>query len=262
MAAPYVSTRTGRFQWLMQRVSAVLLIVLAFGHFGLQHFTADAVSTGLTVVNRMNDPFWQAYYVMFVLLAMYHGINGLIGICLDYAPKQLHRGLISLVLWTAGSAFGILGITNIISSPDLATTKSWYAEHGFGAGSSVGSPPSIPMDYDLQKEASEIGMLTFYLEHHVADVSPEQAAEIIGEGDASERGDRLDAWALEQVAEDKPLLADDHRSAIFTNSWEFAHWALNVRQSNTAQRLARDPASARDQQLQTKLAGVPAYQPY
>ena len=28
------------------------------GHFGLQHFTASAVSTGLTVTARMNDPFW------------------------------------------------------------------------------------------------------------------------------------------------------------------------------------------------------------
>ena len=42
MSAPYVSSRSGRFQWMMQRVSAVLLLFLAFGHFGLQHFTADA----------------------------------------------------------------------------------------------------------------------------------------------------------------------------------------------------------------------------
>ena len=44
MGAPYVSSRSGRFQWMMQRVSAVLLLVLTFSHFGLQHFTAEAVS--------------------------------------------------------------------------------------------------------------------------------------------------------------------------------------------------------------------------
>ena len=81
------------FQWMMQRVSAVLLLVLTFGHFGLQHFTASAVSTGLTVTARMNDPFWQGYYIMFVVLAMYHGINGVYGIFLDYGPKQMTREL-------------------------------------------------------------------------------------------------------------------------------------------------------------------------
>ena len=87
MSQPYVTTRSGSIQWLMQRVSAALLVLLAFGHFGLQHFTSDAVSTGLTVSARMNDAWWQAYYVIFIALALYHGINGLVGSRATYLPE-------------------------------------------------------------------------------------------------------------------------------------------------------------------------------
>ena len=45
----------GRFQWMMQRATALLLIFFAFFHFGL-YFTL-AGSTGLTVAERMNNPF-------------------------------------------------------------------------------------------------------------------------------------------------------------------------------------------------------------
>ena len=72
---PYVTSRSGRFQWLMQRVSAVLLLALVFVHFAIQHFTADAVTTGLTVSARFNDPYWQGFYVIFVVLGLYHGVN-------------------------------------------------------------------------------------------------------------------------------------------------------------------------------------------
>ena len=48
MAQPYVSTRRGGGQWIMQRASAAALVLLAGTHFALQHFTTAAVSTGLT----------------------------------------------------------------------------------------------------------------------------------------------------------------------------------------------------------------------
>ena len=88
--------RSGRFQWMMQRVSAVLLLVLTFSHFGLQHFTAEAVSTDLTVTAQMNDPFWLGYYIMFIVLAMYHGINGVYGMFLDYGPNKTPDALLPL----------------------------------------------------------------------------------------------------------------------------------------------------------------------
>lgn len=266
MAGPYVSSRSGRLQWMMQRVSAVLLLFLAFLHFGIQHFTPDAVSTGLTVVARMNDPYWQAYYIVFIVLAMYHGINGLIGICYDYAPKPLTRGIAAMVLWSLGIYFAVLGLTNVFAGPSLADAKTWYAENGFAKGSSMGSPPSFPVEFDLRQEKSETAMLGFYLTYHVGGIDEQEAVKILGTGDPAAVGDNIDTWALgvlKAADGSKPLLTTDKADGIFVNEFEFASWALNVRKVNNAHRLAEDDVdTTREQSLQTKLAGVTGYSPY
>jgi succinate dehydrogenase / fumarate reductase membrane anchor subunit len=109
MAEHHISTRAGSGQWVMQRVSAMLLVGLAAVHFGLQHFTSDAVSTGLTVAARLNNPYWQAFYVVFIVLAMYHGINGVVGIVRDYNPRRGLRVGAELALWSLAAFFVVLG---------------------------------------------------------------------------------------------------------------------------------------------------------
>ncbi|HAT10885.1 MAG TPA: hypothetical protein DCS97_09905, partial [Planctomycetes bacterium] len=113
MAEHYISSRAGQVQWIMQRVSAVLLVGLAGVHFALQHFTSDAVSTGLTVATRLNNPYWQAFYLVFITLAMYHGINGVVGIIRDYNPRRALRVGAEFTLWALAFFFVCLGAKNV-----------------------------------------------------------------------------------------------------------------------------------------------------
>ncbi len=266
MASPYVSSRTGRFAWMMQRVSALLLIFLAFSHFGIQHFTSDAVSTGLTVAHRLNNPWWQGYYVIFIVLALYHGINGVLGIIHDYAPKPLMRGIAAVILWSLGFVFVSMGIINITTPKSVAELKALYVQDGFPVGESSGSPPTpFVKSYDSTREIRELNLLAYYLEHHThrSDYDSASIGEVFNaalnneEGDvdskAKQSGKAFDEWALSTIVQKDPTLAEKNRSYIFSNSKEFALWALNVRKRNAQIRNDTDTLK--------RLSRIPAYNP-
>lgn len=252
MTAPYLSTRTGSTQWVMQRVSAILLIALAFAHFFIQHFTSDAVSTGLTVAARLNGPWWQAYYVLFIVLALYHGVNGLVGIVRDYAPPTRWRFAAEVVLWTLAAYFGGRGIVNVANPVTLDTVKASYAARGFPAGESRGNPPSLPKAYSFRDELRELHLMQYYLAGHVArteatpmaEVFASQGATAPADAEAVQRsGAAFDRWCRAVIGAGpvKPELR--HRGAMFSSSYEFAVWAAQVRRADA---LARGETPAAD----------------
>ena len=255
MVAPYVSTRTGSGQWLMQRVSAVLLIGLAFAHFGIQHFTSDAVSTGLTVSARANNPWWQGYYIVFVILALYHGVNGVVGIVRDYNPRPLARIVGELVLWSLAVYYGAVGIQNFVTPRPLGEVKELYARNGFPVGESAGNPP-IPgggKTYDFRNELRELHLLAYYLEHHTHRPAGQalDLAQVFGHGGDPARsgtapeqviaaGRAFDEWCLAEARTPALLPEQRERHATFSSQREFAVWASNVRIANAALRRRLD----------------------
>lgn len=256
MAEPYVSSRKGSQQWFMQRASALLLLILAFGHFALQHFTSDAVSTGLTVAARMNNPLWQTYYAVFICLALYHGINGLVGIIRDYNPKPALRAKAELLLWTAAILFGALGVRNVLNPTPLAAVKESYAARGFPAGETRGNPPTFPMTFTFRDELRELLLLRHYFDHHVHGAT--DAAAAFGTSTAKPTaetvaacGQAFDAWCQARIAEGRPKadLRDPH--VMFASTFEFAWWAANVRKA--------DAQSRNDAVVLERLKAVPAY---
>lgn len=247
MAEYYISNRAGSVQWVMQRVSAMLLVILAGIHFGLQHFTSDAVSTGLTVAARLNNPFWQAFYIIFIVLALYHGINGVVGIVRDYNPPRRLRVAAEILLWTLAAYFGALGIKNVASPVPLGTVKESYAERGFPKGESPGNPPSFPIAYDFRDELRELALLEYYLEHHVSRTEAAPIGEVfahdpavrllsLGKDEAAKKvaasGAAFDAWVANTIALGPVDPAQRKRLKTFSSSYEFAVWAGQVRQAD------------------------------
>lgn len=266
MAEHYISTRAGQVQWVMQRVSAMLLLLLAGLHFGLQHFTSDAVSTGLTVAARLNNPYWQAYYVVFIVLAMYHGINGVVGIVRDYNPRRGLRVGAEILLWSLAAFFTVLGIRNVVSPVPLGAVKESYAERGFAKGESPGNPPSLPLAYDFRDELRELALLEYYLENHVHRTEAAPLAEVFAhkpevrlrdlraedaKAAVAASGAAFDAWAKGVIANGPVDPALRRRLSMFSSSYEFAVWALRVRATNANLR--------GDRMTLDRLTAVPAY---
>lgn len=254
MVTPYVTTRTGSGQWIMQRVSAALLIGLAFSHFGIQHFTSDAVSTGLTVAERFNNPWWQGYYIAFILLALYHGVNGVVGIVRDYRPRTVIRVVIETALWSLAVFFAARGVINIASPRPLSEVKALYAINGFPSGDSLGSPPGLTgaKRYDFRDEGSELRLLAYYLNkrtHRTDD----------GDGDGmTKAGMAFDAWLLQVIKEGPVPPSHRERERCFSSSYEFAVWAAHVRLVN-----AKSRGTPADQEIIARFdsAAVPPYDP-
>src|SRR5438552_12595710 len=99
--------RRNALNWYLQRMTGALLVILLAAHFWVEHFmTAELQRGNLTYASvhaRIANPMWQAIDISFLLVALYHGLNGLRNIVLDYSRVSARAvGLITVVLAAVG----------------------------------------------------------------------------------------------------------------------------------------------------------------
>ncbi len=107
--APAVAAPGGRgfWPWVGQRLSGLFLAFFLCLHVVLLHFLRDGAIDAQGVMERlMASPLMVAFYAAFVVIVVFHGLNGFWGIALDYAPKD---GLRRAIKWTLLTV-GILGV--------------------------------------------------------------------------------------------------------------------------------------------------------
>ncbi len=75
-------------EWYLQRITGALLLILLAAHFWVEHLMSAPLRRGdLTyevILERISNPYWQVIDIAFLLVALYHGLNGLRNIILDY----------------------------------------------------------------------------------------------------------------------------------------------------------------------------------
>jgi succinate dehydrogenase cytochrome b556 subunit len=95
--------------WYLHRVSGGMLLLLLIAHFWVQHFASEALlREGITyhsIEHRLRMPLWQAIDIAFLAVALYHGLNGLRNILLDYS--RISCGM-ARILTTLLVAVGVL----------------------------------------------------------------------------------------------------------------------------------------------------------
>ena len=101
--------------WYLQRITGALLVVLLAAHFWVEHFLSAQLRRGdLTyeaILGRISNPVWQFIDIAFLLVALYHGLNGLRNIVLDYSrigPRTAQ--VITAVIVIAGVVWAWWGI--------------------------------------------------------------------------------------------------------------------------------------------------------
>src|SRR5919204_3753429 len=97
------------YGWLFMRLSGIVLVVLVLGHLLIQLVLDGGVSKiGFAfVAGRWASPFWQAWDLIMLWLAMLHGANGLRTVINDYAERANTRLRLKALLYTA-TVFTIL----------------------------------------------------------------------------------------------------------------------------------------------------------
>lgn len=103
----------GASAWFLQRLSGLVLVVLLLAHFAVLH-GGDGVVTYEKVASRLATPEWKTFDLLFLVLGIFHGMNGLLMVIRDYAAPGWKRGALYAAVLVAGAVFLILGCLTVI----------------------------------------------------------------------------------------------------------------------------------------------------
>ncbi len=100
------SNNFGSFNWLFQRISGILIAIILVIHLGAVHFGTSLVDLG--------SPAWKVFHVVFVILLIYHILNGFWLVVEDYVKTNWVRASLFGLVCLAGLVFFILGFVALV----------------------------------------------------------------------------------------------------------------------------------------------------
>ncbi len=103
----------GAVAWFLQRLSGLVLIVLLLVHFAVLH-GGDGLVTYEKVASRLATPAWKTFDLLFLVLGIFHGMNGFLMVIRDYAAPGWKRGALYAVAVIGGAVLLILGFLTVI----------------------------------------------------------------------------------------------------------------------------------------------------
>ncbi len=117
------SSGSGSFSWVVQRITGIVLVVVVIGHYILMHYNPESGHTYDAVLTRMQSNWYRVLDLTFVVLAMYHGLNGVWSIFRDYKLKAWQTITVISLLIIFGLAFSLWGIKTILDIPYVSTNS-------------------------------------------------------------------------------------------------------------------------------------------
>jgi succinate dehydrogenase cytochrome b556 subunit len=103
-------------EWYVQRITGGLLLVLLSAHFWVEHYMTAPLRHGdLTfevIASRISNPVWQAIDIGFLVVALFHGLNGVRNILLDWGRLgKTAVAAVNVTLVLVGVVWAWVGIT-------------------------------------------------------------------------------------------------------------------------------------------------------
>jgi succinate dehydrogenase hydrophobic anchor subunit len=108
------NNRKAFWLWLLQRVSAALLLIVLALHLFYVHYAQlgkPILFSGTTL--RLKDLSYFSVTALLLLAGLFHGLNGLRAILLDYDFFEKHEKAISWALLLAGVIFFLGGVKGL-----------------------------------------------------------------------------------------------------------------------------------------------------
>ncbi len=106
----------GMTAWLLQRITGGILTILLVIHFYLMHYTGEEGIAYAAVKARLVTPGLKIFYVLFLITGLYHGLNGLKSVLIDFdfwKDKQAALNFLFTVVGLIALAFGIHTVYSI-----------------------------------------------------------------------------------------------------------------------------------------------------
>lgn len=112
------ANRSYTFWWVFQRFSGVVLFITLLGHMLMVHFNLmnmQAVALKPEdIARRFNDPVMQLFYLVFLLMALIHGINGALNAVDDYVRNGFWRMVLTWCAWCLGIVLFVWGAFTLV----------------------------------------------------------------------------------------------------------------------------------------------------
>jgi succinate dehydrogenase / fumarate reductase membrane anchor subunit len=106
-----IGVRRGSWSWLLQRVTGVYLVIGIVVHFWVLHYSGDPLAKEFQhVAHRLSRPGWFLFDLSLLFAALYHGLNGIYNIILDFNIREGARKVVGWILWWIGVIASGLGI--------------------------------------------------------------------------------------------------------------------------------------------------------
>ena len=106
--------------FILQRVSAVALVVFMTLHMVVVHFPVRDLEFGEVFANRMSQPIWQGMYVFFLLAVLVHGLAGAYMVLTDVQSVAKYKKGLAWVAIGLGVVYFIYGTMTILSFSGIA----------------------------------------------------------------------------------------------------------------------------------------------
>jgi succinate dehydrogenase / fumarate reductase membrane anchor subunit len=108
---------SGTFGWFFQRVTGLILFIQVLIHFYIAHQTWDSGHNWSTIIERLSNPYMRTFYLVFIVLGLWHGLNGLWSVIRDYDISAGKRKLLYGLILTIGIFIGMLGFMTMLTLP-------------------------------------------------------------------------------------------------------------------------------------------------
>lgn len=108
--------RVNSLVWYLQRFSGIILLIGLAVHFWVLHF-ANKSGEYLykDVAERLSNPSWKVFYIVFLVVVIYHAMVGLRMVVFDFRIPNSLKKLFSLGLVVLGVALFIWGMNSLLS---------------------------------------------------------------------------------------------------------------------------------------------------
>ncbi|MEN2995143.1 MAG: succinate dehydrogenase, hydrophobic membrane anchor protein [Thermodesulfovibrio sp.] len=87
------------WSWLLHRITGVILAVGLVYHFIFMHFLGQNNYSYEAVIQRLSDPSWKIFNIVFLVSAIYHGFYGLNGLVTEYIKNDFWKKVIRFVVF-------------------------------------------------------------------------------------------------------------------------------------------------------------------
>jgi succinate dehydrogenase / fumarate reductase, membrane anchor subunit len=112
--------------WILQRLSAVFLMVGMFAHFWVQHIANNGKVDLEFVRARLASSSWQIFDILLLLAVVYHAFNGIYNVIGDYKISPKFRLFLSWLFIIIGAFIFLYGTYAVLGMGKIQEVANVY----------------------------------------------------------------------------------------------------------------------------------------